>query len=356
LEIQQKYFIALGIIILVALIVIMVVPTWVFQSGIDNAFTFINGLTTSTSIVVTFGGAINALMFRELTEKDSKFKRKYFESLGLFLIPLLEAYGAYVFLAIGKPDFALKFSLTAFLTAFLVILSFFLLISRKLDASNSLQAIQQPLPATPETQNVAPNTLNESNKNEPKKRKSQSKNTKLIKWLGYYGSIVAVLLFIVFVAITIISTFPDYVPISNADNLLQIWITTNGVLMGFIGIIFAQLISSTMDQQNTVYQRILEEELKNKHHLEQLKKRLNFLDYRRIALSICTASTLILLAYSILLSMQGLAKNSLLKPTDTYAVNGFMFGPLLYSVLGIGLLIITLVLPSKPPIEESSND
>ena len=155
--------------------------------------------------------------------------------------------------------------------------------------------------------------------------------------------------------LTVIRTFPDFVPISNADNLLQIWITTNGVLMGFVGIIFAQLISSTMDQQNTVYQRILEEELHNRCHSEQLKKRLNFLDNRRIALSLFTATTLILLAYSILLSMQGLAKNSLLKPTDTFAVSGFMLGPLLSSVLGIGLLIITLVLPLKPPLEESSN-
>lgn len=189
------------------------------------------------------------------------------------------------------------------------------------------------------------------NKKVLEKKKSQSKKTSSIKWLGYYGSIVAVLLFIVFVAITIINTFPNYVPISNADNLLQIWITTNGVLMGFMGIIFAQLISSTMDQQNTLYQRILEEELQDRHYFEQLKKRLTFLDYRRISLSISTAATLLLLAYSILLSMQGLAKNSLLKPTDTYAVNGFMFGPLLFSVLGIGLLIITLVLPLKPPVE-----
>ena len=43
-----------------------------------------------------------------------------------------------------------------------------------------------------------------------------------------------VLLFIVFVVLSIIKLFPDYVPITNADNLLQIWITTNGVLMGFV--------------------------------------------------------------------------------------------------------------------------
>ena len=155
--------------------------------------------------------------------------------------------------------------------------------------------------------------------------------------------------------LSIIQIFPDYVPISNADNLLQIWITTNGVIMGFAGIIFAQLISSTMDQQNTLYQRILEEELTNRYHTEQLKNRLCYLGARRNALVLCTTGTLPLIAYSILLSMQGLAKNSLLSPTDTYAVNGFMFGPLLSSVCGIGLLIIALVLPLKPPLDAASN-
>jgi amino acid transporter len=181
----------------------------------------------------------------------------------------------------------------------------------------------------------------------------RSKKIVILKGIARYLSIVAIIVFILIVVISIITTFPDYVPISNADNLLQIWITANGVLMGFAGIIFAQLISSTMDQQNTLYERILEEELSNKHHTKELKKRLNDLDTRRIVLSIDTAFTLIFLAYSILLSMQAIARNSLLSPTDVYAVAGFMSGPLYYSVIGIALLILALVLPLKPPLEEA---
>jgi hypothetical protein len=191
------------------------------------------------------------------------------------------------------------------------------------------------------------------NKKSSEKEKPRSKKVRALKWLGYYGSIVAVVSFIVVATFTIIRTFPDYVPISNADNLLQIWIVTNGVLMGFVGIIFAQLISSTMDQQNTLYQCILDEELPNRYRTIQLKKRLNYLDNKRIALSLCTAAALILLAYSILQSMQGIAKNSLLKPTDTFAVTGFMFGPLLSSVSGMGILIIALWLPLKPPMKDA---
>ncbi len=75
----------------------------------------------------------------------------------------------------------------------------------------------------------------ENNKG-PEKEKPRRKKVIILKWIVHYVSIVAVVLFIVFVTLSIILTFPDYVPISNADNLLQIWITANGVLMGFHGL------------------------------------------------------------------------------------------------------------------------
>jgi amino acid transporter len=191
------------------------------------------------------------------------------------------------------------------------------------------------------------------NNNKEKKKKLSDKTIRVLKLVALYLAIVGVLFFLVFMVFSIISTFPDYVPITNADSLLQIWITTNGVIMGFVGIIFAQLISSTMDQQNTLYQRILEEELSNKHRTKQLKKKLNYLDNRKFALSMFTVVSLGLLAYSILLSMQAIAKNSQYLETDVYAVQGFMFNPLLFTVLGITAMIVALTLPSKPPLEEA---
>jgi hypothetical protein len=46
--------------------------------------------------------------------------------------------------------------------------------------------------------------------------------------------------------------------ISTGDSLLLNLITTDGVLLAFVGVVFAQLLSSTSDQQNILYQRILE--------------------------------------------------------------------------------------------------
>jgi hypothetical protein len=191
-------------------------------------------------------------------------------------------------------------------------------------------------------------------KTEEKIYKEETKKVNALQmfssWIGLIVSTAAVLLFILFITTTIIKTFPDYVPIPNANNILEIWITTNGVLIGFAGIIFAQLISSTMNQQNTLYEKILVEETHNIHRINNLEKRLKSLEIRKIFLSLLTTSTLALFAYSILFSMQGIASNSLLKITDTYAINSLMFTPLLASVCGISMLIIALVLPSKPSV------
>ena len=190
------------------------------------------------------------------------------------------------------------------------------------------------------------------NKKDSVNKKTQTRTTKILRWLGLYGLIVLVLFVMVFAVFLIVRLFPDYVPIAGADNLLQIWITTNGVLMGFVGIIFAQLLSSTMDLQNTLFQRILESENHSKNIEELLRRRIKYLDNRKISLSVFTALSLMSIAYSILVSMQGLAKNSLLSSTDTFAVNGFMFLPLFFSVAGMAFLILAFIIPSTPPLRE----
>jgi uncharacterized membrane protein len=194
------------------------------------------------------------------------------------------------------------------------------------------------------------NSLNMENSKKEKKKRLSDKTRRILKLVVLYLAIVGGLLYLVYVVFSIIKTFPEYVPITNADTLLQIWITANGVILGFVGIIFAQLFSSTMDQQNTVYQRMLENKKKQR---EELKKIRDYLDNRRFALSMLTVLSLGFLTYSILLSMQAIATNSKFSATDVYAVQGFMFYPLVFSVLGIAVMIIALTLPLKPPLEEA---
>jgi hypothetical protein len=138
----SKTFLVLVIVIVVAVFFILVVPASILKTGVDNAPTFINGLTTSTSIVVAFGIAVNGLMFHEITKDNPKFKQIYFQSLGLFLIPLIEIWGSYYSLASGNVDYAVKTSLTSFLTAFLVIVAFWIMISKRIEVINQSPAIK----------------------------------------------------------------------------------------------------------------------------------------------------------------------------------------------------------------------
>jgi hypothetical protein len=162
----------------------------------------------------------------------------------------------------------------------------------------------------------------------------------------YYvlGLVVALIVFCM--AYSIVHTFPENVPTSSGDSLLQILITSDGVLMGFAGVIFVQSIASITDQQNAVYLRMCEKEQER----EKLTSIIFALDLRRKILSVFTATTFLLLLYSIVISMQNIARDALLKPTDLISFNGFLLFPLICAITGITILMFGLIMPVRPPI------
>ncbi|MGA3191889.1 MAG: zinc-ribbon domain-containing protein [Candidatus Bathyarchaeia archaeon] len=175
-----------------------------------------------------------------------------------------------------------------------------------------------------------------------------------VKLVGeFLGSflVFAVLIFGILFLVT--RSFPDYVPISNADDLLRIMINVDGILLGFVGIVFAQLLSSIMDQQNVLYQRILE---KPDEAVESMKS-LEYMDLRKYALSFIAIGTFVSLLMSIFVSMANIAKNSKLLPTDTFATFGILFGPLYYTIIAVMFLTFALVfLPMRPPLKRVQKD
>ncbi len=205
--------------------------------------------------------------------------------------------------------------------------------------------------------------LNEShmteNKNQTKKVEkslSVSYSVKPLKrkriigiFLSYFFVSIALGTAIFYFCYQWIGVFPEYVSVSNANELLNILINVNGIMLGFVGIIFAQLLSSIMDQQNVLFQRVLEEPVEASSRVEAIR----FLDIRRNALSLIAASTFVLLGLSILTSMTNIATTSKFQPTDTYASFGFLFYPLLFTVVAVVLLALSLTaLPMRPPLEE----
>jgi len=148
---------------------------------------------------------------------------------------------------------------------------------------------------------------------------------------------------------SITGAFPDYVPITTANNLLGIMISTDGFLLGFVGIVFAQLPSSIMDQQNILYQRMLEKHEEASDEMNSLK----LLDFRKYGLLLAIAATFSLLLGSIFISMANIADNSKFLPTDTYATFSILFGPLWYTIIAVVLLVFALaVVPLRPPLKK----
>lgn len=161
------------------------------------------------------------------------------------------------------------------------------------------------------------------------------------------------LVLVLALSVGVIGIFPDFVPISSANDLLNILISADGILLGFVGIIYAQLLSSLMDQQNALYERILDKPTE----ATEKKKFLDFIDFRKRLLSLAIIAAVISLIWSVIVSMANIAKNSKFQPTDTYSTAAFLFGPLLFSMIGVILLILTLaVLPLRPPFEETPKE
>jgi small-conductance mechanosensitive channel len=174
-----------------------------------------------------------------------------------------------------------------------------------------------------------------------------------VEFLSWFILSVSVVILVLAISLGVIGVFPDYVPISTANDLLNILINVDGILLGFVGIVFAQLLSSLMDQQNILYQRLLE---KPKEALEK-KKLLDFMDFRKKLLSLIIVATLVSLLGSIFVSMSNIARNTKFQPTDIYATQGFLFGPLLYTTIAVVLLALALAaLPLRPPLEKVQKD
>jgi hypothetical protein len=134
LNYYKKLFTIAGITIIVVAIFILFFPYQLPIVKTTNVPTLINGVTTMTSIVVAFGGVMfGAFVFREELKDDPKARSRYYESLGLFIIPPLYLWVAYMLLAWGVYDFAVRTSLTGFLVALLVFIAFYIFNSGRLN-------------------------------------------------------------------------------------------------------------------------------------------------------------------------------------------------------------------------------
>ena len=82
--------------------------------------TVINGITSSTSIIVAFSGAVIGFMIRELFQSDKKARIAFFGVLLIFTYIFMYLFWVYTFLATGLIDLALRWSLDGLLLSLLI--------------------------------------------------------------------------------------------------------------------------------------------------------------------------------------------------------------------------------------------
>jgi len=148
--------------------------------------------------------------------------------------------------------------------------------------------------------------------------------------------------------------FPEFILVKAGNELLNIMIQADGILLGFSGIIFAQLFSSVNDQQTVLYQRIIE---KKTEETIGVGKLLNYLERKKVVLTYSMLFSFLFLIFSIFGSMARIAYIAPYQPTDTYSSLAIFFVPVLFTMVAVVLLTFALTgLSLKPPLEEEKSE
>lgn len=146
--------------------------------------------------------------------------------------------------------------------------------------------------------------------------------------------------------------FPTQINSDYALEILKTLIQSNGFLIGFVGIVFAQLLSTIHSQQSTIQQkmmeRILEKQVDNSYvpeaYLEAFEK-------KRRSIIFSMFFTVILFLGSILLSVSGIAQ---IEPDSMLLTDPNILNPFYFMTYAIVLFVITIA-QSKMDIRKDVN-
>lgn len=119
----------------------------------SNVETLINGVTTSTSIIVGFSGVIAGSVVRGLLPNDEKSKTFYGKVLASFTYVFVYLFLVYFLLSLGQIDLALRWSLDGLLLALLIFVIVVLYVLNRLDKTKFEKATlekEEPVEQKPE--------------------------------------------------------------------------------------------------------------------------------------------------------------------------------------------------------------
>ena len=134
-------------------------------------------------------------------------------------------------------------------------------------------------------------------------------------------------------------SFPPTVSPSLAREMLKTILTLDGILIGFYGVILAQVLWAIHSKGNILYEQMIEKR-EDKNTLQELNKEVDRLGKTRMmAIGSVFYSMMPLLA-SILLC---LSKLTLVEETVQTSTRELMFDPILAMIVGIVLLVFTML-------------
>jgi hypothetical protein len=144
---------------------------------------------------------------------------------------------------------------------------------------------------------------------------------------------------------TYILSYPETITIGLAQDVMKSIMSLNGILIGFSGVIYAQLLWAIHSKGNTLYQYLLSTNPTNvDNHLQQ---ELDKLHQSRITMFINILYSTVPFVYSILLCLNKMATIQ----GNTVSTRILIEQPILWTIVGIGLMCYALVridlLPSR---------
>lgn len=142
---------------------------------------------------------------------------------------------------------------------------------------------------------------------------------------------------------TYVGILPDTIGKELAKDILTTLVQTNGFLIAFVGVIFAQLLWAINNQQSNLENN--EFESLSEEQKETLAVKLAILDERRILALVLIVIVMSMFVSSILLSLSGIAKTEML---ETLEKNPYLRLPIVTMVGSLFLFVFSFVLISIP--------
>jgi hypothetical protein len=94
--------------------------------------TLVNGLTSSTSVIVGLSGVIIGIMFREIGEGNPRAKGGLVSSIFVLALPIALLWTTYAMLTMGEYESAIKFGLSGLIFALYLFLSLIIFVAKEL--------------------------------------------------------------------------------------------------------------------------------------------------------------------------------------------------------------------------------